>query len=156
MAKGPIVLNNPQIIKILDSSNCEALNIITNNHTHLKNRNLNNTNHEKSYWYTFLVSNPSNISIDYFLVSYNYSIDEIDLIKINKGRNETQIFRDTTNIYQRNIVHKQPVFNIHLEPNQTAIYKLRLKNESSYYFEFAFYSPEKFASYFFFEYLVVP
>jgi signal transduction histidine kinase len=153
-AKGPVVLNNPQIIKMLDSSNCEALNIITNKHTHLKNRNFNNTNHEKSYWYTFSVSNPSDISIDYLLVSYNYSIDEIDLIKVNKGRNETKIFRDTTNVYQRNIVHKQPVFNIHLEPNEKATYMLRLKNESSYYFEFAFYSPEKFASSFFFEYLI--
>jgi hypothetical protein len=84
-AKETVVLNNLKIIKMLDSSNCEALNIITNNYSHLKNRKLNNTNHEKSYWYTFNASNPSNISIDYFLVSYNYSIDEIDLIKVNKG-----------------------------------------------------------------------
>lgn len=153
-AIAPVVLDNLKAIKMLDSSNSLSLNITTNEQTHLKTRNFNNTNHKKSYWYTFNVSNPTNTSINYFLVSYNYSIDEIDLIKVNKGRDELQIFRDTTNIYHRNIVHKQPVFNIHLEPFETATYKLRLKNESSYYFEFAFYSPEEFASSFFFEYLI--
>lgn len=152
-AKGPIVLDDPQSIKMLDSSNCFLLDKNTNNQTKLKTRIINNTNSEKSYWYTFKAYNPSDCPVEYYMVSYNFSVDELDLIKINKGKNEIQLFRDTTNIYHRNIVHKQPVFKIRLAPYETVTYELRIKNESAYYFEFAFYSPEKFASSFFFEYL---
>jgi signal transduction histidine kinase len=150
----PIVLSNRSEIKLIDSSNCRLINPITLAEEKLTTRNIRNSDYTKEYWYTFSVSNPSNSDVNFYLVSYNYSIDEIDLIKLDGTQTEIQQFRDTSNLYDRFIAHKQPVFNINLKPNEIAQYKIRIKNESSFYYEFAFYSPENFSSSFIFEYLV--
>jgi signal transduction histidine kinase len=113
-----------------------------------------NPDTEKPYWYTFKVNNPDSVFHEWLLVSYNYSIDEIDmLIYSDMSPFEKQFFRDTMSIYQRKIQHKQPVFTLNLKPGETKTIYLRIKNESPYQYVFAIFSEYKFYSHFFLEYL---
>jgi signal transduction histidine kinase len=112
-----------------------------------------NQDTHKAYWYRFKVSNKDTVFREWLLVSYNYSIDEIDLLVYSdKGPAEKLYFRDTMSIYQRKIQHKQPVFSLNLKPNETKTIYIRLKNESPYQYVFAIYSEFKFFSHFFLEY----
>jgi len=106
-------------------------------------------------WYTFKISNPGNNYIEWYMVSYNYGIDQIDLISVDEsGREQEYFFRDTTSVYQRNIQHKQPVFFIVLKPGETKTYYLNIKNETTFNYVFAIYSHQKFFTHFFMEYIL--
>lgn len=106
-------------------------------------------------WYTFKVSNPGKNSVEWYMVSYNYGIDQIDLISVDEfGRKEEYFFRDTTSVYQRIIQHKQPVFFITLKAGETKTYYLNIKNETTFNYVFAIYSHQKFFTHFFMEYIL--
>jgi signal transduction histidine kinase len=113
-----------------------------------------NPDTEQAYWYRFKVSNQDDVFREWLLVSYNYSINEIDLIIYSDlAPPEKQFFRDTIGIYQRKIQHKQPVFILNFKPHETKTVYVRLKNESPYQYVFVVYSEFKFFSHFFIEYL---
>lgn len=80
--------------------------------------------------------------------SYNFTINKIlnsnDLYESKINDSNKKIYRDNINLTSRFINHKQLIFNIILAANETKKFYIRLKNESSFYFEFAAYSPEKF------------
>jgi len=154
IAKAPLVLKNTNIIFKIDSSNAERWSPLKAETFSLKTKYFTNADPNKSYWYTFKLSNPYNESKNWYLVSYNFTINEIDLYKGNPRNSIITIHRDTINLSNRLINHKQPIFEITLAAKETKQFYIRLKNESSFYYEFALYSPEKFSSSFFSEYLV--
>ena len=152
-SREPLVLTrNHEIVKI-DSSVAESWDPATGKTYSLKTKYFTNTDHNKSYWYTFKLSNPYNKNKNWYVVSYNFTINEIDLFENNPEDSMVTIHRDTINLSNRFINHKQPIFNIELKAHQTKQFYIRLKNESSFYYEFAVYTPENFASSFFNEYL---
>jgi signal transduction histidine kinase len=152
-AKNPLVLRNAQSIFKIDSSNAQEWNPLKGETYSLKTQYFTNADPSQSYWYTFKLSNPYNESKNWYIVSYNFTINEIDLYESNLKDSIIAIHRDTINLSSRFINHKQPIFNIVLAPQQTKQFYIRLKNNSSFYYEFAVYSPEKFSSSFFSEYL---
>jgi signal transduction histidine kinase len=153
IAKSPLLLNNNNTILKIDSSHAEGWDPINAETYSLKSKYFTNTDPNKSYWYTFKLSNPYDESKNWYLVSYNFTINEIDLYENNPKNSIPTIHRDTINLSNRLINHKQPIFNIKLKANETKQFYIRLKNESAFYYEFAIYSPEKFSSSFFSEYL---
>lgn len=112
-----------------------------------------NPDPEKAAWFRFKIRNNSLVT-EWYLVSYNFSVDEIDLIEISAGHKTKEIFRDTMGIMEREIHHKQPVFTLSFAPGETKEFLLRIKNESSYQYTFGLYSGNKFFSHFFKEYLL--
>jgi signal transduction histidine kinase len=153
-ATTPIYLTEKSQIYVIDSSNFQEWNPINKTVLAPTSKFFRNKNTKLSSWYTFKITNGSKTSIEWYLVSYNYSVNVIDLIAISDGgQTEEFHFRDTINIYDRIIKHKQPVFKVSLKANETKTYYLRLKNESTYNYVFALYSHEKFSSHFFIEYI---
>ncbi|WP_018343102.1 sensor histidine kinase [Cytophaga aurantiaca] len=151
--KAPLVLtNNKKILKI-DSSVAYGWDPSSGQTHSLKTKYFTNTDPKQSYWYTFKLSNPNNESKTWYMVSYNFTINEIDLYENDPANSIAAIHRDTINLSNRLINHKQPIFIIKLKPNETKQFYLRLKNESAFYYEFAVYTPENFATSFFNEYL---
>jgi signal transduction histidine kinase len=158
-SQSPLVLDDAEKVYEIDSSGFTQLDSIgpgkfkpspsgTDNKKFFFNQDT-----QKAYWYRFKVSNKDSISREWLLVSYNYSIDEIDLLVYSdKSPPEKLYFRDTMSIYQRKIQHKQPVFSLNLKANETKTIYIRVKNESPYQYVFAIYSEFKFFSHFFIEY----
>jgi len=153
VAKNPLVLKDTHAILKIDSSVAEGWNPLNAETYSLKTKYFTNSDHNKSYWYTFKLSNPYNESKSWYMVSYNFTLNEIDLYEGDPKDSIITIHRNTINLNKRLINHKQPIFNIKLAANETKQFYIRLKNESSFYYEFALYSPEKFSSSFFSEYL---
>ncbi|MGN6645610.1 MAG: 7TM diverse intracellular signaling domain-containing protein [Cytophaga sp.] len=154
-AKPSIQLTDPEHVYVIDSSYFQGWDPVEKKtfETHrlfFKNEQVN-----ADSWYTFQISNPGNESIEWYMVSYNYGIDKIDLISVDdEGRKQDDYFRDTTSVYQRTIQHKQPVFFIRLKPGQTKTYYLNINNETSFNYVFAIYSHQKFFTHFFMEYIL--
>ena len=106
-----------------------------------------NSSVEKDYWYRLKVRNNNAKLNSWILVSYFYSIDELDiLIKDSLDREEKLFFRDTIRFSSREIEHRQPSFLFTIKPGETKTIYLRLKNESIYDYTFGIYSPSKFFS----------
>jgi len=141
-----IKINDSTSIIHLDSSIVSGWNPVSKTENHLTTKYFTNKNKNLSYWYTFNIQNTAGGTKNLYLVSYNFTIDEIDFIEIDQNGNNIQTFRNHYSLYDRLIEHKQPVFAITLKPHETKQYYIRLKNKSSFYFEFALYPAEKFAS----------
>lgn len=152
-SKAPLVLTDAKAILKIDSSVAYGWNPLTEETYSLKTKYFTNADPKQSYWYTFKLSNSSNESKNWYMVSYNFTINEIDFYENNPRDSILTIHRDTINLSDRLVNHKQPIFNIQLKPHQTKQFYLRLKNASSFYYEFAVYTPENFATSFFNEYL---
>jgi signal transduction histidine kinase len=153
-ATSPIYITEKTEVYIIDSSNFQEWNPINKTALPATSKFFRNENVDLSSWYTFKITNTTKAAAEWYLVSYNYSIDLIDLITVSDaGQTEEYHFRDTTSVYNRVVKHKQPVFKVFLKPNETKTYYLRLKNESLYDYVFALYSHEKFLSHFFIEYI---
>ncbi|WP_018344239.1 sensor histidine kinase [Cytophaga aurantiaca] len=153
-AETPVYLTGKENLFIIDSANFQEWNPINKTASPATTKFFRNKNVKQSAWYVFKITNTTKTSLEWYLVSYNYSINLIDLVSISDGgQTEEFHFRDTTSIYNRIIKHKQPVFKIALKANETKTYYLRLKNESTYNYVFALYSHEKFLSHFFIEYI---
>jgi len=155
-----IVLQDDDKVYIVDSASFEQLDSLgpekfvpsTSNANH--KLNFHNPNTDQSYWYRYTLSNEDSVYKEWLLVSYNYSIDEIDLfIHSNKQPAQKEFFRDTISVYNRKLQHKQPVFVLRFLPYETKTIYMRIKNESPYQYVFAVYSEIKFYSHFFQEYL---
>ena len=153
-AATPIYLTEKTGTYVIDSSNFQEWNPVNKTALAPTSKFFRNKNIELSSWYTFKITNSTKTSIEWYLVSYNYSINLIDLIAVSDaGQTEEHHFSDTTSVYNRVIKHKQPVFKVTLKANETKTYYLRLKNESTYNYVFALYSHENFLSHFFIEYI---
>lgn len=153
-ATTPVYLTENSEVILIDSSNFQEWDPINKIVSPSKSAFFRNKNVDFSSWYTFKITNSTKTSIEWYLVSYNYSINIIDLIAVSDaGQTEEHHFRDTTSVYNRVIKHKQPVFKVSLKANETKTYYLRLKNESTYNYVFALYSHEHFLSHFFIEYI---
>lgn len=154
LAETPVYITAKSGVLIIDSSNFQQWNPVTKTANPSTTKFFRNNNTELSAWYTFKITNTTRTPLEWYLVSYNYSINSIDLISVSDGgQTEEFQFRDTTSVYNRVIKHKQPVFKITLKANETKTYYLRLKNESTYNYVFALYSHENFLSHFFIEYI---
>jgi signal transduction histidine kinase len=153
-AATPIQITDQTEVYIIDSINFQEWDPLNKTSSPATSKFFRNKNVEASAWYTFKITNTTKTPVEWYLVSYNYSINAIDLIAVaDAGQTEEQQFRDTTSVYNRIIKHKQPVFKIALKANETKTYYLRLKNESVYNYVFALYSHENFLSHFFIEYI---
>jgi len=152
-ASVPIILKEENAIVKIDSSYALTWDPISKSTNTLTSKYFTNKNPDKSYWYTFKIQNATKENRNWYLVSYNFTINEIDLIEQTPDGLVTIKHRDTINLKNRFIEHKQPIFNIYLHANETKQYYIRIKNRSSFYYEFALYSPEKFTTAFFHEYL---
>jgi len=153
-ATTPIYLTEKKQVYIIDSSNFQEWNPVNKTAISPTSKFFRNKNPRISSWYTFKITNETKAASEWYLVSYNYSINVIDLIAVSDaGQTEEYHFRDTISIYDRIIKHKQPVFKVSLKANETKTYYLRLKNESPYNYVFALYSHENFSSHFFIEYI---
>lgn len=159
-AKEPIILQDKNVVSLVDSSSFIQLDSIGPGKFKpvpniFKKAYFYNHDTEKSYWYTFTVINQDSVDKEWLLVSYNYTIDEIDLLVYpESGIMEKQIFRDTMSIYMRELQHKQPVFKLQFKPQEAKTFYVRIKNDSPYQYVFAIYSHQKFFSHFFREYLL--
>jgi len=150
----PVYLTEKTLVYIIDSSNFEEWNPVNKTASAPTTKFFRNKNVELSSCYRFKITNATKASIEWYLVSYNYSINLIDLIVVSDaGQTEEYHFSDTTSVYNRVIKHKQPVFPISLKVSETKTFYIRLKNESSYNYVFALYSHENFLSHFFIEYI---
>jgi signal transduction histidine kinase len=149
----PIVLKDNNTIVKIDSSYALKWDPVSKSTSSLTSKYFTNKNPDRSYWYTFKIHNGGKENKNWYLVSYNFTINEIDLIEQTPEGLITIKHRDTINLKNRFIEHKQPIFNIYLHANETKQYYIRIKNKSSFYYEFALYSPEKFTTAFFHEYL---
>lgn len=155
-----IVLQDENKVYTIDSTSFEQLDRISPEKfvpaTTNPNQKLyfHNPNTKQSYWYRYTLTNQDSKYKEWLLVSYNYSIDEIDLIiRSDKQPASEQFFRDTMSVYDRELQHKQPVFVLEFQPYETKTVYMRIKNESPYQYVFAVYSQIKFYSHFFKEYL---
>ncbi len=154
-AKPSIQLIDPEHVYVIDSSYFQGWDPVKKKTFDTHRLFFKNEQVDVDSWYTFQVTNPGNESIEWYMVSYNYGIDKIDLISVDdEGRELEYLFRDTTSVYQRTIQHKQPVFFIRLKPGQTKTYYLNINNETSYNYVFAIYSHQKFFTHFFMEYIL--
>lgn len=161
-AKDPLILNNPDITYSIDSNYFETVELSGNSLSKpveiLPNqrRFFFNPDIKKEYWFRFSMTNTNPDITEWLIISYFYTIDEIDVfIQDSTGKTEKQYFRDTMTIYERPVQHKQPVFRVLLEPNETKLIYVRLKNESVYEYSFGIFSPFHFASIYFREQLLV-
>lgn len=158
-SKQPLILKDELMHSIIDSNAFEeVMNIGPGKFkkvaTPSKYLYINNPLIHNSYWYKLDIKNENDQIREWLLVSYNYSINEIDvLIADSSGKFQTQIFRDTMEVYDRKPVHKQPVFYITILPHETKTIYIRVKNESSYNYIFAIFSNTSFISHFLKEYL---
>jgi len=148
-------LKSDSTVYEIDSSYFRLWNPVTKSESPAKSFYITNEEINKDTWVTFTLSNPQNKYIDWYLLSYNYSISEIDLVEFDSSGNATkQIFRDSISIYERYIEHKQPVFSILLKPKETKKFYLRVKNNISYDYVFVLFSHEAFLSHFLRENLI--
>jgi signal transduction histidine kinase len=161
-AKDPLLLNDPDFTYSLDSNYFETIEwtgpSFSSPPKTLPNqrRFFFNPNNKKDYWFRLSMTNTNSKVKDWLIVSYFYTIDEIDVfIQDSTGKTEKQYFRDTMTIYQRPVQHKQPVFLISLQPNETKTVYIKIKNESSYEYSFGVFSPFHFSSVYFKEQLLV-
>jgi signal transduction histidine kinase len=153
--ESPIFLEDNNTIHLLDSSYFKLWNPQTNQTYPAVSKFIFNNEVNKDVWITFEISNTENEIIEWYLVSYNYAINEIDLVAIDQsGKKQANIFRDTLTIHERYLQYKQPVFRISLKPKEKKRYYLRVKNDSSYNYVFALYSHESFLIYFIKENLI--
>lgn len=153
-ATTPIYLTEKTDVYVIDSSHFQEWNPINKTASAPTYKFFRNENTRLSSWYTFKITNSTKTSIEWYLVSYNYSINLIDLIAVSDaGQTEEYHFSDTISVYNRIIKHKQPVFQVSLKANETKTYYIRIKNESTYNYVFALYSHENFLSHFFIEYI---
>ncbi|MFL5730838.1 MAG: sensor histidine kinase [Cytophagaceae bacterium] len=160
--RSPLLLKDEDKIYLVDSTyfvGMESFDPHTSTGKELSGKNKTlffyNKDPGKSYWYRFQVRNDYDEPKEWLLVSYNYSIDEIDFLAgSDSGKFESQRFRDTISIYERRFHHKQPVFLLKFLPHETKTVYIRVRNESSYDLAFAFYSHETFSAYYFKEYML--
>jgi signal transduction histidine kinase len=117
---------------------------------------IHNPNVKQDNWYRMKITNNNDELSEWILVSYFYSVDEIDVLVVDSlGRMEKQIFRDTMSVYSREIQHKQPSFPITIRPHETKTIYIRIKNESTYEYSFGIFSHFHFFTRYFREYLLV-
>ncbi|MBC7452021.1 MAG: sensor histidine kinase [Cytophagales bacterium] len=151
----PIDLKDNSRIYEVDSNYFKMLNPATLKESAPESLYIKNLDASKDLWTTFSVHNPDTINREWYLISNNYSINEIDLIEVDNANNKIiRYFRDTIGIYERFIQHRQPVFPIVLKPGETKVFYLRIKNESTYYYVFTLFSHENFASHYLREYMM--
>lgn len=142
----PIEITDSTGIVHIDSSFSRLWNPVNKTEHRLSTKYFTNKKKDFSYWYTFKIHNATAENINWYLVSYNFTLNEIDFVEIQNGVEKTTTFRNNQSLYDRLIEHKQPVFSVSVKPDETKQYFIRLKNSSSFYYEFALYSSEKFAS----------
>lgn len=112
-----------------------------------------NKNTTSTYWYKFTLKNSSDIINNWLLVSYNYSIKEVDVYVVDKNGNLTlQPHDENTILSERLIYHKQPTFYLDIKHGEEATVFIRTVHSSQSDFEFAIYSNYHFSSFFFKEY----
>ncbi|MGN6646984.1 MAG: 7TM diverse intracellular signaling domain-containing protein [Cytophaga sp.] len=142
----PIQITDSTGIVHIDSSFSRLWNPVNKTEHRLSTKYFTNKKKDFSYWYTFKIHNATAENINWYLVSYNFTLNEIDFVEVQNGVEKITTFRNNQSLYDRLIEHKQPVFSVSIKPNETKQYFIRLKNSSSFYYEFALYSSEKFAS----------
>jgi signal transduction histidine kinase len=162
LAQKKLILRDPQITYTVDSnyfeniewkekSSYDSIHALPNKTLFLSNPDI-----SKEYWAKIIITNANSEISDWILVSYFYSIDEIDLIiKDSIGNIEKQYFRDTMSIYSREIQHKQPSFALSIKPFETKTLYIKIKNESTYEYNFGIFSHFHFFTNYFREYLLV-
>jgi hypothetical protein len=161
VAQKSIIIEEEQTIYTLDSSNFDPIvweNEPFGKFNTLPNQRLfmTNPNPNEPVWYKFDVINRTKKNRDWIFVSYFYSIDEIDIYLVDSaGNKDHKTLRVSTNLYDREIHHKQPSFGISIKPGETKNVFIRIKNESTYEYTFGIFSNFKFFSRYFKEYLVV-
>ncbi|MCS6823678.1 MAG: sensor histidine kinase [Cytophagaceae bacterium] len=110
---------------------------------------------QKNYYYKIVLKNRTNGQQKWYLVSYNYSIDEIDVWLVNsKGETTYTNFRNTQSLSKKLLRHKQPVFPLSLAYDSIYTLYVRIKNNRTYSYVFALYPEYQFSSYFFSEYFL--
>ena len=161
-AKKPLLLDDPETIYSIDSNYFEKIKwknealhdsaiVLPDKRLFLYNPSV-----KEHYWYQLTVTNNNSKINNWVLISYFYTIDELDiLIKDSLGRMEKQFFRDTMSFASRTVQHRQPAFLITIAPHETKTIYIRVKNESTYDFTFGIYSPFNFFSHNFKEYFFV-
>jgi|GEM_PF-802032 signal transduction histidine kinase len=100
---------------------------------------LSNTNSSSTYWAKFLLTDSSSINNHWFFISYNYSIDSLDIYAFHKS---TQLFHkkyrfgspDETTKEMR---HKHFTIDFPVPKNDTVIVYIKLKNKNATQYDFA-------------------
>ena len=157
-----MLLDNPKTTYSLDSNYIERIKWIPLGSKDslvvlpMEKRFMSNPKVAEEYWFRVTIKNNNKELSDWIIVSYFYSVDEIDiLIKDSTGKIISQYFRDTMSLYSRLIQHKQPSFSITLNPNETKTVYFRIKNESTYEYNFGIFSHFRFFEVYFIEYLLI-
>ncbi len=112
-----------------------------------------NQDPKSAYWFKLRLDNNAP-NEPWYLVSHNYGISEIDVFEVDeKGEIIHTHFDKTVSVYERNIKHRQPVFELHLENGESKDIYIRIKNSYSFHYTFELFSPNQFVSFYFLEYL---
>jgi len=159
LAEKKLLLNEGQNYFSLDSNYFEKIKWEDiDNYSFLPNNRLfiHNPNTDEAYWYRIKITNNSQNNSEWILVSYFYSIDEIDLIiKNENGQIEKQYYRDTMSVYDRIIQHNQPSFSISIAKGETKTLFIKIKNESTYEYAFGLFTHFSFFSTYLKEYYLI-
>ncbi len=161
-AKKTLLLKDPRVTYSVDSNYLEKINWHKKDGKDsliaipLEKRFISNPNVSEEYWFRINVKNTNPKISEWILVSYFYSVDEIDiLVEDSTGKIVAQYFRDTMSVYSRLIQHKQPSFTVTINPYETKTIYIRLKNESTYEYTFGLFHHFHFFENYFKEYLLV-
>ncbi|MGN6646419.1 MAG: sensor histidine kinase [Cytophaga sp.] len=100
---------------------------------------LSNKNPSSTYWAKFILTDHSSINHHWFFVSYNYSIDSLDIFTFQHSK---QLFHkqyrfaspDSTT---KEIRHKNFTVDFPVPKNDTVIVYIKLKNENATQYDFA-------------------
>ena len=158
-----VLLSDSDVTYALDSNSLERIILLKGKENFdsisilpMETRFMTNPDPSSEYWYRLNVKNLNNETIDWIIVSYFYSVDEIDIIvRDANGQFQLQQFRDTMSVYDRLIQHKQPSFTLKINSGETRTIYFRLKNESTYEYNFGIFSHFHFFENYFIEYLLL-
>lgn len=100
---------------------------------------LSNTNPSSTYWAKFLLTDHSSTNNHWFFISYNYSIDSLDVFAFKKS---TQLFHkqyrfESPDSTTKEMRHKHFTIDFPIPKNDTVLVYIKLKNKHATQYNFA-------------------
>ncbi|MBY0427468.1 MAG: sensor histidine kinase, partial [Cytophagales bacterium] len=107
-----------------------------------------------AYWFKINLKNQSHFE-SFCLVSHNYGLKEIDVYWVDEKERVYQSHYDRNiSVFDRNVVHRQPVFNVPIPEGSAMELFVRVKNGYSSEFAFELYQLNTFISHYTIEYIL--
>lgn len=107
-----------------------------------------NENPHSSYWIRFKINNNLAEAGQWIIESFNFRINELEIyMPLNSGKYKKVSAGDVNKFSERQVLHKNFIFNLPLDIDESKYFYVRFKNENPTILLLVFRSYSRFASY---------